>query len=810
MSLAVRKNRWLAAAALALVAVGGAAYFVAPLALSPLVAWAYHSDLAPLSALMSNRAAAGLEAYQAKALSLFRDALWVVGTALLTLLWVSWEDEREGPVWRALAWPCPNARTLAILGAGFLALLSIRGQLPFLLPLVAAAITLLARPRAGAFPRFTRLMDAVLQPRVSLPLVLALLLASFLVKFPLSQFDELVFFDDYPTIYTVTLKGWEMLKQGGLFGWDPAMMGGYYTSSDVSHNEIFFMLPFLPFGPRVAFHLMILFYYMAFPVLLYGYARLLFADERAALLALWGGAFVAFGFFDNLLYWGMVNSFIGLCFLLLDLILVRLMRRGWPYASFFLILSLSLTLYAATGFFVYTLLLIGLDFLWHFDRRMIPRLAFVMAAAFVITLTFTYQPLVYADYYIQSDEIYAPVAYTIPQIIGQSIQALDRVARPGTWLLGVPVRYQGLFIVSLPIIVALAWEQVRARRLRGNAALGVVLMAAVVMLATLVVSPSVDMFVSRIRFVLPVYLVLIYSAWLGQERRLQPAAVLVVLAIILPTLPSRLWEPIPHQASLRAYNAPLLEAIEGLDSDLILLESMGGYDLATEGEGVTEFPETLTHLEPYFPFETSKRYMANNQEGYHHSVYRRNFITSGAFRGRLLTDWPREEIRAFLDQWGIKHLVLWSDIAKGYFEGDSHFARIWGDGFWAIYAYDGATPGDILAASAGGTLVPLGYFEQEVRLTGARAGELVRLRMNYFPAWRAYHAGQTVNLFDQEGLLAFEAPADGDYVVELRYPRYVGLSVLALLTIVVSFGLTRRFRGALSVPACAGEGEGSR
>ena len=134
----------------------------------------------------------------------------------------------------------------------------------------------------------------------------------------------------------MTVKGWEMLKQGGIFGWDQRLMGGYYTVADVSHNEIFFMLPFLPFGPRVAFHLMLLLFYLLFPLLLYWYARLEFASagergERAAVLALWIGLFVAFGYFDNLLYWGMVNSFIGLNFMLLDLVLFAYLRQGKQY-----------------------------------------------------------------------------------------------------------------------------------------------------------------------------------------------------------------------------------------------------------------------------------------------------------------------------------------------------------------------------------------------------------------------------------------------------------------------------------------------
>ena len=218
-------------------------------------------------------------------------------------------------------------------------------------------------------------------------------------------------------------------------------------------------------------------------------------------------------------------------------------------------------------------------------------------------------------------------------------------------------------------------------------ALKAALATVVVMLATLAVSPSLDMFISRIRFVLPVTLALVYAAWQFQEERLHPAPLLLILTILMATLPSRLLEPITHVTSLRDYNAPLIAQIESLDSDLVVLESMGGYNLATEGEGVTEYLKNPTHMESYFPFETSKSYMSNNQEGYHHSLYRRNFITSGAFRGKLLSDWPMGEIKAFLNKWGVRQPRSWSQISKDYFGGDADFRQLWTDGEWAVYEY---------------------------------------------------------------------------------------------------------------------------
>lgn len=792
MSLALDKDRLFAIATIGVAVLACSMYVLFPPLVSDLVAKAYRSDAAPWQRLMQERETLGLEAYQAKAIRWLRYAVAVGLTAAVTLFWVLWDHRETRFSPRALAWPTIHVRTLSVLGTGALLLLSMRGRLPYFALVLAGLLTLLAREDWQPFVRLNRALGWILQPQVSLPLVLLLAIATFLLKFPPGQFDALIFFDDYPTIYTVTLKGWEMLKQGGIFGWDPRLMGGYHTVSDVSHNEIFFFLPFLPFGPRVGFHLMILFFYLLFPFLLYGWARLEFGQERPALLTLWIGLCIGFGFFDNLLYWGMINSFIGLNLTMLNLILFALLRQGKPFADWGLILSLSLTLYAAVGFFAYSLLLLGIEFLRHFRRELIWPMAFVMGAVFGITLTFTYHFLRYPDYFIQSDEIYSPPHHSIGEVIAQSIRALARHADPQLWLIGEPVRYQGAFIVSLPILGALLWDWARGKRKQGTS--GLVLMAGLIMAVSLLVSPSVDMFISRIRFVIPVILALVYGDWLAREERLHPAPLLMTLTILLALFPSRLLQPLPHVDSLRAYNAPLLGRIEALDSDLILLESMGGYDLATEGGGSTQEAELPVHLESLFPLETSKDYLANNQEGYHHSIYRRNFITSGAFRGKLLPDWPMKKVKAFLQQWGVRHLVLWSDIATDYFAGDSAFRRIWGDGFWTIYEFADAVPGDVVAGQGSGEIEVKGYFEQEVRLRDVRGGERITLRMNYFPAWRAFRGQQEIAIQDDAGQMAFVAPDSGSYAITLRYPRYTWLSILALAMLVASFVLSWWFQ----------------
>jgi hypothetical protein len=53
--------------------------------------------------------------------------------------------------------------------------------------------------------------------------------------------------------------------------------------------------------------------------------------------------------------------------------------------------------------------------------------------------------------------------------------------------------------------------------------------------------------------------------------------------------------------------------------------------------------------------------------------------------------------------------------------------------------------------------------------------------MNYFPVWVARIGDREVAIRSHDGQLAFAAPADGDYVVDLAYPPRHGLLVFAVL-----------------------------
>jgi len=91
-----------------------------------------------------------------------------------------------------------------------------------------------------------------------------------------------------------------------------------------------------------------------------------------------------------------------------------------------------------------------------------------------------------------------------------------------------------------------------------------------------------------------------------------------------------------------------------------------------------------------------------------------------------------------------------------------------------------------------GRLRNLDFLGGEVELTGVAAGTPVRVRANYYPAWRARVGGRDVPLHSGDGQIEFAAPDAGTYVVRLEYPRYRWLSLIAIAALIGgAWALTR-------------------
>ena len=58
------------------------------------------------------------------------------------------------------------------------------------------------------------------------------------------------------------------------------------------------------------------------------------------------------------------------------------------------------------------------------------------------------------------------------------------------------------------------------------------------------------------------------------------------------------------------------------------------------------------------------------------------------------------------------------------------------------------------------------------------------VRANFYPPWRAFADGREVGSSRGRPAGLPALPASGSYIVRLEYPRYRGLSILAILALV--------------------------
>ncbi|NLE75599.1 MAG: hypothetical protein GX605_02455 [Chloroflexi bacterium] len=668
---------------------------------------------------------------------------------------------------------------LSLLAAGALWWLARPAPLPAY-ALWGAALALTLTPPLAATAWLRGPWGWVGRPRLALALALTLsgAAAVFLWKFPAAAWGQLLFFDDYPTIYASSLEGLKALTQGGLFGWNSRLLGGYYTVSDVNHNLALFLLPFVAAGPRLGYHLLIAAAALAFPVLLTLWARQTLQGRGAAAVAAYLAGFFFLTVMDSLLHWGMLNSLLGLDLLLLNLLGWERLRAGRAWSVFPLAFTLGLTVYAHVGFFLYSLLFLGLEFLWQPSRRLASRLALAGLGAAAISLPMTVHYLLYPGFFVESNEAWARQAPAWGEVLRRSLGNLAAYADLNAWL-ALPVKGQALCLITLP---ALAWAALRGPAAARRAAL----YAALVMALAALELPGLTLALQRMRFVLPVFLAAVWAAWAWDARTERPrwAALLFLAALLWAAWPQRATWPATHLPALREFHPALMDQVAALPTEgWVLWEAQSSYDTIDDAAVRSPHGPVQAHLEALLTLETDHRYMTLIQEGYHHSVYRGNVLNAGGFRGQAIGQIPLAEVRAFLDRWGVTHLVLWSEPSQQVFAAAPQWFRLlWQEPPWALYAYLGAESGDVLPDSGTGRLEGEGPFGFQVALEGVRAGDTVVVRQNAFPAWRAHWAGGAVPLWADDERLAFQAPADGSYAVSFRYPRYRWASLLALGT----------------------------
>jgi hypothetical protein len=207
------------------------------------------------------------------------------------------------------------------------------------------------------------------------------------------------------------------------------------------------------------------------------------------------------------------------------------------------------------------------------------------------------------------------------------------------------------------------------------------------------------------------------------------------------------------------------------------------------------------HFEGLLPSLAGQRFYSQMIDGWVWSVFRGQVVAAGTFAGQAVEETPHETFVAEMARWGVRHLFVWTDASREYLRASGQFVERWRGGRWSHFERPGTDVRAVVTISGTALLRDLDFLGANVDLTDVIAGSPVVIRANYYPAWRAFVDDEEVPIFDQDGQLAFRAPKAGTYRVRFEYPRYRGLSLLALVTLVIGLvGLTRWPRARPAAP----------
>lgn len=619
-----------------------------------------------------------------------------------------------------------------------------------------------------------------------------------------------VWHDDAPMYYYFAKQGTEMFLQGGMYGWNSTLLGGYPAFLDQNFNMALFAWPLmLLFGGTIGVNLFVFLTIMAYPLLSYLCIRTWFPGRKD--VAVWG-LYFAFIFLHTF-FWDFLgnctfNRMLGIDLYIVNLALAKRFLVKKPLSSFCLLLGLALSGYAHASFFMLALLTLFMLVLLSPHRKSnLGRAMVVIMLLLLCILPYGWQMLRYHAYYVANQDRYSP-----PPLAGD-------------WHSIIPAAFNSImrnwFFTNVgecdPSFFALCFLPLWVWVLFTGDNREIKMLISLYLVLSFVIAAGLDIVhasIVRMTFALPILcamlLALVGAGKLGDgglSRMVARGGSLFVLCAFSYCYPQACFSwTTPRLTDLKCYSSDFVARIGSLDGNLVLFEGQGGLELATEsklGRRSEKWSDDVHHG-GVFAVETGKNFFSTTHDGFHPSVFRSNMITSGTYKGRFLSEYPPAEIGALLKKWGIKYLVVWSNEARGYFGRQPSYKRIWGidtaalqrAGFepvqWDIYEFLDADPRRVVVSSGTGEIETKDHFTKILRLKGVKKGEDAIVRMNYFPAWMARWAGGNVDVFNESGQLALRCPADGDPVVYLYFPKYKALTMLAILSLLLCFFLSRR------------------
>jgi hypothetical protein len=653
------------------------------------------------------------------------------------------------------------------------------GKRPFFIAALAVASLLAWRWRPAPF-RAAWLGRAVLAGGC------LVLLVAFFSWFPPSTWRLIPFLDDWPPRYQSTVDAIALLRHGVFTGWQWHFLGGYPIATDITQDlGLWAALPMAVLGAAPGFHAVHLVLFAAVPALVWlDLEQDADTDPGVRNAAAGFAALLAAGYSYYLIRSGDTNSLTGVVSLTATLVAAHAARNGRRAAAAVLPAALTLCYYSHRGFFLYALCFLAIDAIAAWDGASVRRAAIAAGAALVAGLPVSWELWRYPSLFLANNVSLQPPGFHVLSFARQVYYNVEILFRPGRWFND----YAGLANVLLPVTVAAAL--VARGRVRRYAwfTLGAVAM----------IRLNYEWF--GYVFIRPIHLFPVFlapvCAWLVCHASRSRALALALTAVI-GLYVQVTFQQVPHVAALAEYAPALVDGVRHAPGNLVLVENAFHRDVdVTPGESVpTPFP---AHFEVRLPAETGRRLYAGMWDGWQWTPNRDQVFASGTFRGQPLARVGAAEVVAELRRWGVASLFVWSRPALTFLESHAEFQRVGPADRWTEFRLVDPDPRSVVTTTGAGTLDGTTPWGGRVRLAGVSAGDEVIVRANYHPAWRASADGVPVALRAAAGQLAFTAPRAGDYEVDLVYPRYPALTLLAVVAVFAA-GLMAMRAGASTV-----------
>jgi len=661
-----------------------------------------------------------------------------------------------------------------------------------LLPLLAGLVTETLPPLRRFVPRLLERLDRPSGRRLLWGFGFLALIALFGYKFPPAQWGSVILDDDFTSLYGAALRGLRILKEGSLFGWDPRLLGGYYTVSDINFNLTLFLIPFLPFGAPMGYHLLILTTYLLFPWLVYRVGRTLFQQLPERIFVFLFATLFTASFFRNLLSVGMVDNLIGLDLFLAYLLCLEGAFRRRRLALFWGVTALSFCGLAHLSYFLYAIGWSFLRSLLEADKKAaLGRTVAVTAGSILILLPYLSYFLEFRGGFLLDALHFSPHAAPAPSVASESARVIRSALRSGAWLQSgfeglKGSNYLASSVLSLPILLFLFFT---SRRSRGP------VMLLGILLACFVLKFPGNLALKRVYFLIPILLCLIWSDWIGiWLRQGSFASCLLLIPIASVTIGPPPLRQVPHVTSLASHFPKLHDTLKRHPDEWVLLETQAVWIRTEKGERPTESLSWHAHPEILLALETGGYLLSNPKDGYHFSIFRGNALMSGVFRGKPIAEIPAGEMESFLKQWGVRSIAVWSRPSKRYFERLPGVRRLWEEDPWAFFEYGKGGGGRVVVRKGEAEIIEERYTRKRIRFKGVPETEAVIVRMNFFPGWKGFFNGKEIPLLNERGQIAFKSPTEGEGEVVLLFETYRSLYAfsLALLLGVFLFSFRRK------------------